>query len=457
MKKNMKNKISNELVLYLFIIFSIFPVSCKKYLDAKTDKTLVIPSTLSDAKSLMDNYSLLNGYYPSIGNESDDNYYLLDSYFNTRAIKSKNIYTWSKEAIDDLDWSNMYSIVLNSNIAIETVNLQPDSVRKSAKGKMILGAAYFFRALGFYNVAQYYAMPYNRTSAKTLPGIPIRLSSDASQLTKRATLEQSWQQIITDMKHAISLLPQINIPLTRPSKTAAYAELANVYLDVNDFKLAEKYADSALFLNNTLLDYNLIDVTQLYPFTRYNAEVTFQAVSTYPGTLTYRHYIVDSLLYQSYDTNDLRRQLYFTSNGTGTVGFRGSYDGTTVPFNGIANDEVYLIKAECAARNGNADVAMDFLNRLLVTRWITGTFVPLSAEDPEQALQIVLTERRKELILRGRRWFDLRRLNIDPKLAKTLVRIANGTKYTLPANDKRYTFPIPAQVISTTGIEQNPR
>lgn len=456
MEKSINNKIARNLVICLFIMAAIFSVSCKKYLDAKTDKTLVIPSTLNDAQALLDFYSLMNEDYPSMGNESDDNYYLLDSYFNSMSINSQNNYTWAKGAIDELDWNNMYRIVLSSNIAIETVNLQSDSVRKSAKAKTIMGAAYFFRALGFYHVAQYYAMPYDKSTAKTLPGIPIRQSSDASQVTQRSSVEESWQQIIKDLKQAISLLPKTNIPLTRPSKQAAFAELANVYLDMSDFKSAEKYADSALLLNNTLMDFNLIDKTPLYPFIRYNAEVTFQSV-TYAASLTYTRYILDSLLYNSYDTNDLRRQLYFKSNGPGTVGFIGSYDGTSEPFNGIANDEVYLIKAECAARNGEADVAMDYLNQLLVTRWVTGTFIPLSVNTPEEALEIILTERRKELILRGRRWFDLRRLNEDPKSAKTLVRIVNGIKYTLAPNDKKYTFPIPAQVISTTGIEQNDR
>jgi len=177
MENNINNKIIVNLVICILIILAVLPVSCKKYLDAKTDKTLVIPSTLNDAKSLLDNYSLLNESYPSMGNESDDNYYLLDSYFNSRDIKTQNNYTWAKEAIDELDWNYMYGIILNSNIAIETVNMQTDSIRMSAKANAIMGAAYFFRALGFYNVVQYYAIPYDQTTATTLPGITIRLSS----------------------------------------------------------------------------------------------------------------------------------------------------------------------------------------------------------------------------------------------------------------------------------------
>ena len=457
MKKQINNEISTYFVLCLFGIVSLMPVSCKKYLSAKTDKTLVIPSTINDAQALLDFYSAMNENYPSLGNESDDNYYLKDTYFNSRNVSSQHNYIWSKDAVDETDWGYMYQIVLNSNIAIETINSQPDSIRQSLKAKNIKGAAYFFRALGFYNVVQYYSKPYNKATAENLPGIPLRLSSDASLPTKRASLEQSWQQIISDLKTAINLLPETNIPITRPSKAASFAWLANVYLNMGQYDSGEKYADSCLMLNKTLMDFNTVLKSSTYSFTRFNPEVIFQSVTKYPGSLSYTHYTLDSLLYASYDSNDLRRKLYFQSNGGGTVGFIGSYDGTAEPFNGIAADEVYLIKAECAARNGNQNVAMDYLNKLLVTRWVNGTFIPLAANSSEEALAIILKERRKELILRDRRWFDLRRLNQDEKFAKVLVRIENGIRYTLPPNDNRYTFQIPTNVLSITGIEPNIR
>jgi len=69
----------------------------------------------------------------------------------------------------------------------------------------------------------------------------------------------------------------------------------------------------------------------------------------------------------------------------------------------------------------------------------------------------ILVERRKELVLRNVRWFDLRRLNKDPRLAKTLLRKLNGQVYQLPPNDPRYTQYIPQSVIDLSGIEQNIR
>ena len=455
-------KISDHFINKRFLILSFFAltfilVSCKKFLDAKTDKQLVIPESLNDAQALLDFYTSMNGFYPCIGDESDDDFYLLDSYFNSQNIIRRDHYIWAKEALDETDWANMYGIVLNANIAIETVDKQTVEIRNSVSAKNIKGAALFYRAFAFYHIVQYYAAPYDKSIATTTPGIPLRLTSDASPVSKRSTLEESWQQIVNDLKSSVQLLPVSGILLSRPSKGASYAALARIFLDMGEFEMSGKYADSSLQLYNTLLDYNAINGSPIYPFKRFNSEVFFSSVIPIIGPLAPANYKVDSLLYQSYDSNDLRRKLYFISNGPGTVGFRGSYDGTNSLFNGFATDEQYFIRAECAARAGLKDSAMADLNRVLLTRWITGTFVPFAASNADDALDIVLRERRKELIMRGSRWFDLRRLNKEPRFAKTLNRELNGTTYTLSPNDLRYTFPIPVQVIALTGMQQNPR
>jgi len=93
----------------------------------------------------------------------------------------------------------------------------------------------------------------------------------------------------------------------------------------------------------------------------------------------------------------------------------------------------------------------------LAKRWLTGYFIPLSVATPNEALEIILQERRKELVFRGLRWFDLKRLNKDPRFAVTLKRVIEDKEYILPPNDNKYLFPIPSAVIEMTGIKQNPR
>lgn len=65
----------------------------------------------------------------------------------------------------------------------------------------------------------------------------------------------------------------------------------------------------------------------------------------------------------------------------GGYGFRGNYDGTTSgnSFNGIAVDELLLVKAECAVRLGDRALALLTLNQLLEKRMVKGTFVPVTA------------------------------------------------------------------------------
>jgi hypothetical protein len=118
---------------------------------------------------------------------------------------------------------------------------------------------------------------------------------------------------------------------------------------------------------------------------------------------------------------------------------------------------LYLIRAECYARAGNISSAMSDLNTLLKTRWVSGTYTDMTATTADEALGKVLIERRKELLMRGQRWTDLRRLNKDSRFAVTLQRVINGTTYTLPPNDLRYTLLIPYNVIQISGIQQNPR
>jgi hypothetical protein len=114
------------------------------------------------------------------------------------------------------------------------------------------------------------------------------------------------------------------------------------------------------------------------------------------------------------------------------------------------------MRAESFARVGDKDAALLNLNTLLEKRWKSGTFTPVSAASDEEALAIILAERRKELVMRGLRFMDLKRLNKEGANI-TLTRVVEGQVYTLPPNDLRYALAIPEQVIEVSGLTQNPR
>ncbi|MNH30825.1 SusD family protein [compost metagenome] len=120
------------------------------------------------------------------------------------------------------------------------------------------------------------------------------------------------------------------------------------------------------------------------------------------------------------------------------------YFRSLVPFTGLTTSEMYLIQAECLIRRNSIEAGLALLNHLCKHRFNKqASTMMLKAEDVGDAMTIVLDERIRELVFRGLRWFDLRRLNKDPRFKVTLEREYNGNTYRLEPNGKMYCFPIP--------------
>ena len=443
----------NKLIVLLITAIGILLTSCKKdWLDAKPSQDLVVPTTAKDFQALLDNTSLFNYNVAGIGEIGTDNISLTDSRWQSSREIERSAYIWSNTSVlnnNISEWDNAYKRILNENITLEGVDKNGNPADTAWKN--IKGTALFFRAYDYYSLAQLFCKPFT-TNAASDPGIVLRKSSDVNEKSIRATVQQTYQQIISDLTQSRNLLPEVPVYKTRPSVPAAYAMLARVYLSMGDYDNALLYADSTLQRYSKLLDYNTIDATARRPFPLFNDEVIFHWMVTNYGLLF--NATVDPNLYAMYESNDLRKSLFFSA----TMTFRNSYTGNAVPFNGLATDEVFLIRAECRARNGYINGAADDINTLLAKRWKNnGTFAPLTFGTREQALQTILGQRRKELVMRGLRWTDLRRLNQDAAFAVTLRRTVNGMVYDLPPNDVRYTHLIPQLEINSSGISQNPR
>ncbi len=466
-------KMSNSIKIILTILFAIPFLCCKKqdeFLDAKPNDALAIPSTLADLQLMLQGESLFVGNDPALGEIGSDDYYLTPSNYNNLYVTELNAYTWAKQIYtagsDDENWTAPYNQVYITNIILEVLPTISVSPGEQAQADQIKGSALFLRSLSFYNLVQTFALPYDSATSGKDPGIPLRMTSNVTVRSVRATVQQCYDQIITDLKTALPLLPVTATYVTMPSRTAANAVLARIYMAVGNYAEAFKYADASLGMYNTLMDYNTIVPGPRSISTTFPAEdILHRRMPGYDTNISGDNIaIIDSILYRSYDDNDLRKSIFFSITD-GFPYFRGSYDYKSYAFSGIATDEVYLMRAECNARLGNTAAAMKDLNDLLKTRWKTqtvngvpqSTFVDYTASSSEDALRKILMERRKELIFRGLRWLDLRRLNKDPRFAVTLVRNIAGTQYTLPPNDSRYAWPIPDTEILASGMEQNPR
>ncbi|MNK11831.1 SusD family protein [compost metagenome] len=458
-------KLNHIVLLIEMTVVSIGVMSCTKKLDVKPSQTLIVPKTAADLQGAID-ADLYRNIYPSLGELGSGDFYVEDTRFATLAVDDQRIYTWAKQLYGPGriigDWDDNFS-KLRSITAILQVLEDLKVGESSADFNNVRGSALFYRSYVNFHIAQIFAKPYNPGTASSDPGIPLLQSLDVTKPPGRASLAKTYESIISDLNSALNLLPETSIYKTRPTKLAVYAMFSRMYMAMGDYTNALQFADKALKIYSTLIDYKTLNTADSYPFKQLNAETIFYSEvtssnSTAAGAIFYNttSCAIEKGLYDSYTTDDIRRTAFFARQPTGLNTWKGSYSGSFILFGGLATDELYLNRAECYARAGNVPSAMEDLNTLLSKRFGAG-FVPYTATDQKNAILTILKERRKELLFRGLRWMDLRRLNKEPEYAVTLTRIVNGTTYTLPPNDPRYVYPIPPDEIAISGIEQNER
>ena len=445
---------------YLTLTLSLLTLmSCDGFLDEKPESSLLVPDKLSDLEQLLDGTTWGMNNTPGILEISTDNLYTNEQGFLGLTLLEQNAYTWQKEIYEFIggDWNVPYQQILTANVVLNQADqIHPDNQKEIEFLTELRGRSLWIRSQAYFQLLSAFAAPYDQNGVNDSPGVPLRLTPNVSVFIDRGTVGEDYAQITNDLENAISMLPEVATFKTRPSKQSAHALLARIYLAMESYDKAEFHARKVLELNDSLMDYWDLDATSRYPFPLFNEEIIHHL-----EMLNYRHMnsgltFVDSTLVREFDENDLRKELFFTHAAQG-INFDGNYSGSRVRFSGLATNEIYLIAAECAARDGNTVSSLGLLNTLLNTRWREGTFVPYVADSPEQALELVLRERRKELIFRGVRWTDLRRLNRDSRFEKTLSRTIGTENFVLSPLSHRYLLPIPPEEIQVSGIAQNPR
>ncbi|MEJ5145378.1 RagB/SusD family nutrient uptake outer membrane protein [Sphingobacterium sp. MYb388] len=442
-------------------IFLLTAISCDKFLDKKPDIKMAIPRTLADANLLLNDYATLNGGYPTYGEMGSDDYYLTqERWQGVSNIDHRNAYIWADEPYSDVvQWQRSYKTVYIANQVME-VHEGLDSQKNKEEYNRVQGGAYFIRAFAMQSLVEVHCPAYLESTASQELGIPLRSNTGVDDRSVRASLKDTYQQIISDFKEAINNLPTVEVVNGRPSKASAYAGLARAYLNMAAYQEAYLYADSCLQLKPELLDFNTLKATDTYPIPKFNVEVLFPALTAAAIPMNATTALIDTTLIRSYVENDLRKNIFFrvNNNPKGSYYFKGSYDKSNSLFFGITSSEVYLIKAEAACRVNKVSESLVALNKLLKTRWNHQVpYVGCTETDPNQLLEIILAERRKELIFRGRRWVDLKRLNLDSRFKKTLTRTMGDKVYTLEPTSNKYAFRLSETVIELAKVPQNKR
>ncbi len=461
--------------LFIYVLSLLLFMGCaKSFLEEKPDASIVNPKTLNDCRRLLDNDGQLvqglNYWFPSLGQlASDEYYYNKATWESTVFVQERNSYIWEDDIYEGnpqiSEWNNCYYAIYVCNVVLDVLNNIEVTAANRDEYNDIKGTALFFRAMWNFALAETFCLPYDQKTAASEMGIPLRYSPNIDQLEKRASLESTYNSIAKDMGESVGLL-QNKIPSAfrnRPSAVAADAMLARIYLVMGNYEKAMHYSEKSYNTYNVLLDYNKLALDGDAIFDRNNAEILVMCtqqgyLSTAVGRFAPNSF-VDSTLISLYHPKDLRLKAYFTFTGDGKANRKNLYttglNGTNC-FNGAATDEVLLILAECKARTGDLDGTKILLDNLYKNRFAEGNMPRVNFNTSNDAIQQVLDERRKELLFRGMRWSDVRRLNVEGRDI-SFKRKLGDREYILPPKSLKYAFLLPMQEVQFSGLTQNKR
>ncbi|MDR1600840.1 MAG: RagB/SusD family nutrient uptake outer membrane protein, partial [Tannerella sp.] len=384
-------------------------------------------------------------------------------------------------------WQQSYDVINRANVAIDRIELiSPDNISEAIRRRTI-GEAKFLRALNYFNLVRWFG------------GVPLALH-ETTGLTpeaiylENATEAQVYEQIITDLSDAESLLPAPAAysaqDAGRATAGAAKSLLAKVYLTQRDWENARKKSAEVIGLRWYDLFDDFADVFNVA--TKNGKEhifsVQFKGYANFVGNCMAGRSAptseevpgvngdyADALhaeggLYNSFSNNDRRKAVTFVTemispdNGNlytfiphihkyydeAAVGDQYNSSSKNLPV--IRYAELLLIYAEALnEENGGptqeAYAAIDSVRARAGIPRLQDTYPTLTVA---QFRDSVFQERRKELVFEYQRWFDLSRRGADYYV--TVLKAAGKTN----AAPRHIKFPIPQRELDLNdNLKQN--
>ncbi|TRX71439.1 RagB/SusD family nutrient uptake outer membrane protein [Carboxylicivirga sp. M1479] len=471
----------------LYILLAVFTLtSCEDYLDVKPDKNRQEIEFVSDIDLIFERTFV--GYqtavdFPSITGDVTyykDAYNMLSSQIPLTAVQES---VWKDElsTVTDQTWSQAYEAIWFANYVIGSIDgLEGDATDKSN----LKAEAYLIKALKQFNLALKYSL-YPSAENKDELGIVIKNETAFGQTTVRASLEETFAQIESDLIEGLTI-NKARANSWRESDASAAALAARYYLYVHDFVNAKKYAEMALSLHSEMV--NLENDIFLVPsfggnLTGHTAFIGAYAPEFYTcWDSQYKIYydlnnpykMASNELLAMYQPEDLRLQYFYSdallSTFFGLTEDNVLYNRTLQMMTGTDVSEMYMILAECAARNNDMATCMQHVEMVRENRFAAADYTALPIPGTaKEAIELIVDERWREFAFTSLRWYDVKRLNaeglIDPiilskdyyEVGETAVDFDTPKVYTLEANSRKYARPIPQEVIILTkgSVKQN--
>lgn len=464
-----------KIIYSLFVLLTMATVGCDNYID-------ITPKGAVTVDSAQQYYELIatpmRAYYPSsFILLSDDQWVKESEILGYESISADGInFTFNEKADrtilpDNNLYENIYSFILRSNLVIDNVDKGQGSQELKTLAK---AEARTFRAFDHFLAVNTFAKAYNPETAASDGGVCIMDHYDLEATPVKSTVAEVYNFIINELEQAVPLLEEKPVNIYHPNRAFGYALLAKVYLFHRDWAKAQEAAEQSLKLNSQLADYNLInDAGGTARYKNFAKDGNPEVLSYHwmagwgsgEQVCLYHYGMISPELKSLFEANDLRYSLFLRDTGTSITSWFDSGSGAAIWTPAITNldrftymsvglrtAEVYLIMAEALARQNNLTEAANYVSQLRDKRIKGGNGHVDAPATRVEMVKMIIDERRKELLFGFNRFFDLKRLNIEPEYQKTITRVfpvqniseAHPQQtYTLKPDSRLYIIPFP--------------
>ena len=443
-------------------------VSCSDgWLDVEPSTAVETDKSINE---LSDVDIMLNGIYTTMQNAyaysgrlvyygdacGDD----MMAYSSTKRTGNYYTFNFTKDTAPSSFWSYPYEMISLCNIIlskIDDVQTKEEELRDYYKGQALA-----LRAMFLFDLTKFYGYPYKKDNGASL-GVPIVLSVlDKEAKPKRNTVAECYKQVIDDLKAAITAMDNDegkSFHKGHINLFAAQTLLSRVYLYHGDDSDALDMATQAIkgaeaegYKLWTNAEYATAWGNDASNGTK--GEVLFEIVNTTddsPGKESlgrlhspsgYKDICLTSSFYAllNEDPDDVRLKLLEYSSKRAFVKKYQPQDeedimDANIPL--IRLSKAYLNAAEAAVKTGDNPSAVKYLNAI-----VSRANPANSVEGSTVTLDRVMTERRKELVGEGHRFFDALRDggSVDRHDVKGQSKISSTKHYITKAEKMNFSW-----------------
>lgn len=369
-----------------------------------------------------------------------------------REVYNKSIFT--NNSFITGTWLQAYSAINTCNNILEAINAVDEEDRRRDR---VRGEALFIRGTIYFELVRFYGLPYTAGNTTSNPAVPL-VFTPTREVTEedfvpRNSVEEVYQQVISDLTTAEELLPANNEFFA--TNYVASAMLSRVYLQMERFADARDAANRAIevatankksLIDNYMDAFNNEADTQEDLFTiQVNAQDAVNDMHLFYSTPDFGGRDGDVTILDNhinlYEEDDERLEQFVVRAGERrTDKWRDQFMNVKV----IRLAEMYLTRAEANFREGTSVGAtpLEDINRI---RERVGL-------DELEALSLgdILMERRLELAHEGHFIHDIKR-------TRGYIQDNNTPSLQYAYDDPRMVMPIPQREMDANPeLVQNP-